>query len=97
MKNLNPIFRKVKLTPLFFTIIFFNLLAGNLHATMGLNYQAIARNSAGLPITNSQVTFRFTLHNDSATGIVAYKEEHTVTSDAFGIIAVVIGDRKSVV
>ncbi|MDB5283228.1 MAG: hypothetical protein JWO06_2303, partial [Bacteroidota bacterium] len=60
-------------------------------AAKGINYQAVARNAAGEPVINATVSLKFTIHDGSATGPVAFQETHSVQTNAFGIIAVVIG------
>ncbi|MBE0641145.1 MAG: hypothetical protein IH599_03865, partial [Bacteroidales bacterium] len=55
----------------------------------GLNYQAVARNSAGDPIINTSISVRFTITD--VTAAEQYKETHTVTSNQFGLFNAIIG------
>lgn len=56
-----------------------------------INYQAVARNSAGNPLLNSSVAVRISIRDGSATGTVVYAERDTATTNAFGLFAVAIG------
>ena len=69
--------------------LFFGITAAL--AEKGINYQAVARNAAGDPIVNSAVSLKFTVHNDSSAGSVAYQETHITQTNSFGVIAVVMG------
>ncbi len=57
----------------------------------GISYQAIARDSAGIPLSNANVEVRFTLRDSSITGPVVYKEVHTLTTNQFGLFTTAIG------
>jgi hypothetical protein len=57
----------------------------------GISYQAVARDSAGTPLSNANVEVRFTLRDSSITGIVVYKEVHTLTTNQFGLFTTAIG------
>ena len=56
----------------------------------GINYQAVARNAQGNPIT-SAVTVRISILSGSATGPVQYQETHSVTPNVYGIFNLTIG------
>jgi hypothetical protein len=57
----------------------------------GISYQAIARDSLGQPLANSNVEVRFTLRDSSVTGAVVYKETHALTTNQFGLFSTAIG------
>ena len=57
----------------------------------GISYQAVARDSAGAPLSNANVEVRFTLRDSSITGPVVYKEFHTLTTNQFGLFTTSIG------
>jgi hypothetical protein len=57
----------------------------------GISYQAIARDSLGQPLTNTNVEVRFTLRDSSVTGAVVYKETHALTTNQFGLFTTAIG------
>jgi hypothetical protein len=54
-------------------------------------YQAIVRNASGNIISNQAVKLRFSIHDSLATGTVVYKEIHTLSTNAQGLVNVNIG------
>ena len=57
----------------------------------GFNYQCIVRDAANAPITNQTVTLLFSLRNGDPTGPVEYAESHTINTNDFGLIDLVVG------
>ncbi len=57
----------------------------------GFNYQAVARTSSGVAITNQSIGLQIRLLQGSATGTVVYTETHTSTSNNIGLLNVVVG------
>lgn len=55
------------------------------------NYQGVARQTNGLPITNTAILVRFSIIPLAPTGTVEYAEFHSVTTDAFGMFTAKIG------
>jgi len=51
----------------------------------------VVRDAYGIPIENQAVGIRISLLEDSATGVAAYVETHTVMSNAMGLVNLVIG------
>ena len=66
-------------------------LAGFAQAPNLLNYQAVARNTAGNPLPNQKMNLRLSIHNFSSTGSVVYTETRAITTNAGGLFAVQIG------
>ncbi len=61
-------------------------------APQGINYQAVARNTNGMPITGTSVNVGFKIREGSTTGPVIYDETHTNTSTGTtGVFTLVIG------
>ena len=56
-----------------------------------LNYQAVARNSGGQPVTNQAIGLRFSVLQGSAAGTTIYQETQTTTTNASGLFTVSIG------
>lgn len=56
-----------------------------------LNYQAVIRDNAGAPVTDTQVELELMIRQGSATGTAVYSETHTVTTNELGMIQVYIG------
>jgi hypothetical protein len=59
---------------------------------LGFNYQTTVRNSVGISIVNQSVTLRFSLHLNSPSGVLAWQEDHLVSTDNFGMAKAVIGN-----
>src|SRR5882757_818494 len=60
-------------------------------APQGFNYQGVARNAHGTVLTNKVIGIRFSVHNTTATGTVAYSEAQKVTTDQYGVFALIVG------
>ncbi len=56
-----------------------------------INYQAVARNSAGNVLINQSVSVRFNIHDGSAGGPIVYQENQSLTTNQFGLITTFIG------
>lgn len=56
-----------------------------------INYQAVARNSAGTTLNSQPVSVRLTIHDGSAGGTTVYQETHNVTTNQFGLFNIAIG------
>jgi len=57
----------------------------------GFKYQSIARNASGVPVASSALGIRITIHNQTATGTIVYRETHAVTTNAFGLFTLTVG------
>lgn len=57
----------------------------------GFNYQSIIRNTTGDPISNQTVSLLFAIRSGSPNGVIAYYEKHTVSTNEFGLVTLVIG------
>jgi hypothetical protein len=56
-----------------------------------INYQGIARSTAGSPLANQNISLRITIRNNSATGATIYQETHSTTTNNNGLFNVMIG------
>lgn len=56
-----------------------------------INYQAVVRNAAGVPVTNQNVSLRFSVLDGSSSGTTVYAETQSVTTNTFGLANVQIG------
>ena len=56
-----------------------------------INYQGIARNSGGSPLSSQNITVRLSVHDGTASGIVLYQETRSLTTDRFGMFVIAIG------
>ncbi len=58
----------------------------------GFNYQAVARNSSGVPIVNQSLPVRMTIQSDSLGGTIFWQELHaSVITNNNGVINLVLG------
>jgi hypothetical protein len=76
-------------------ILFFALFAcfniSYSQAPNGINYQAVIRNSSGTLISNSQIAVKLEIRLSSTTGTLVYSERHVPTTNAQGLINLVVG------
>jgi len=56
-----------------------------------LNYQGIARNASGEPISTHSITVRLSIIDSAANGILTYQETKTVATNYVGLFTIVIG------
>lgn len=68
--------------------IFFD---GFTQSPLQFNYQAIARNSKGVPLAEKDISLRFSIRTQSETGTVEYMEIRHVRTNPFGMFSVAIG------
>jgi hypothetical protein len=60
-------------------------------APQGIPYQAAARNSSGAVLASTAISVRFTIRDSTATGVIKYRETHSVTTTAQGMFSVNVG------
>ena len=60
-------------------------------APQGINYQAVARNSAGGLLSKTSISLRISILDKSTTGSSVYSETHSVTTNILGLFTIVIG------
>ncbi|MEL6812424.1 MAG: hypothetical protein AAFP76_13920 [Bacteroidota bacterium] len=87
----------------YFTFVFVFITLMSLAQTEAISYQAVILNpdsqqipgfdSEGTVLANTDVTLRFTVINDD--NFQEYRELHRVTTDAFGMVNVFIGEGES--
>ncbi len=78
---------------LLFTIIILVLsISTQAQAPEKFQYQTVVRDNAGVPIANQSVAFRISIHAGSASGPLSYVEDHSATTNDFGLANLVIGD-----
>lgn len=74
--------------------IFVLVLLANIamaQAPQGIPYQAVARNSSGAILASTSISVRFTIRDSIATGVIKYRETHSVTTTAQGMFSVNVG------
>ena len=60
-------------------------------APQGINYQAVARDFTGEELTNQNISVRLSIISGSPGGLVEWVENHSVTTNRFGLFNLVIG------
>lgn len=60
-------------------------------APLQFNYQAVARDSRGIPLATRDMRIRFTILNESVNGRVEYMEIRKIQTNLFGMFSVSIG------
>jgi hypothetical protein len=78
-----------KLTTLL--LVIFSVIVGMAQAPQAINYQAVARMANGQIMANSPVTARFSIIEGSALGATIYQENHSTTTNNFGLFTLSIG------
>jgi hypothetical protein len=58
---------------------------------LGINYQAVLRNSTGVLVANTTVGYKLEIRKTSSTGQVVYAERHTPLSNSQALINIIIG------
>lgn len=57
-----------------------------------INYQAVARNSAGAVLANQTISIRFTIHDITATGTIIYQDTvRNISTNQFGLFTSAVG------
>ncbi|TXB64373.1 hypothetical protein FRY74_11315 [Vicingus serpentipes] len=56
-----------------------------------INYQAVARNLAGVPMVNQSISVQYAILQGSSSGTVVYSETHAETTNQFGLFTSEIG------
>jgi len=80
-----------------FLVIFLSFILNisshlNAQVPQGFNYQAIARDASGNPITNQTLPVRLTIQSDTLGGTIFWQELHSsVTTNNFGMLTLIIG------
>lgn len=77
---------------LFFTvitgIIVFNLQAQSPEV---FNYQAVIRNNEGQVLSDQAIRMKISILQTNVTGTPVYSEEHSVATNAYGLVTLSIG------
>jgi hypothetical protein len=61
----------------------------------GVGYQAVATDLNGVELINQTISIQASVLSSSVTGNVEWQEEHSVTTDAFGLFTLTIGQGTS--
>lgn len=79
------------------TLLFSGLctLATMAQAPLGMNYQAVIRNSTGEVVANQPIGLQLSVLQGSSSGTSVYSETFTPTTNEFGLVNVILGQGKS--
>lgn len=77
---------------LLFSFFLFSSIGLFAQAPQGVNYQAVAYNTLGVPVANQTIGLRLSILDGSATGTIVYQETQTPNTDNTGLFSVVIGN-----
>jgi hypothetical protein len=72
-------------------VTLFLVLCSWAQTPQAIGYQAIARNTDGTVIADSEVSLRISILEGTADGIPVYVETHSITTNKFGLINMQIG------
>ena len=61
----------------------------------GVGYQGVATDLNGVELINQTISIQASVLSSSATGNVEWQEQHSVTTDAFGLFTLTIGQGTS--
>ena len=75
---------------LLFIVAYCNLSLAQ--APEGINYQSVLRNLDGTILSNTSVGMQLSILQGSSTGTAVYTESHSVSTNDYGLINVVLGD-----
>ena len=67
-------------------------MATHSQVPQAMNYQAVARNSAGDPLINKTVSLRISITDGLNGGSTEYQETHTAITNQFGLFTLKIGE-----
>lgn len=81
-------FKSIYLIPLIL-VSFITSIKAQKYIPEGISYQAIIRNNSGIPISNQNVVVNVEILSNSK--ILEWKEFHSVSTNAFGLVTLVIG------
>lgn len=78
-----------KLIILLFSILL--TISVQAQVSQSFQYQAIARASTGIPLSNQAVSIRLSIVQGSPTGIIIYSETHSPVTNQFGLFTLNVG------
>ncbi|MDD3130529.1 MAG: hypothetical protein PHN94_01785 [Bacteroidales bacterium] len=77
-----------------FTLLFTAIILGlatMAQAPMGINYQTVIRDGDGNILPDTELSLQMTIRSGAPDGEVVYTETHDATTNAFGLVNLVIG------
>ncbi|MBK7761880.1 MAG: hypothetical protein IPI46_00720 [Bacteroidetes bacterium] len=71
---------------------FFSIQSAYSQTPQAIPYQAMARNAAGNLLASQPITIRFTIHDNTASGAIIYRETQNNTTTNLGLFTLNIGE-----
>ena len=90
----NPFFKSVNIMNkriLFILMLLVSMSHVFAQAPQAIPYQAVARNNAGNTLANQAISIRMSIRNLTSAGTILYQETHAVTTNAYGLFTLSIG------
>ncbi len=81
---------------IFFTLFFLILIKAYSQSPQAFNYQAIARDSVGNPIANTNIGVQVSILEDATNGTVVYAETWTPKTNNSGLFTIAIGNGEQI-
>ena len=81
----------MRISTLALLVILFCCGIARAQAPSRFNYQGIARNAAGAPLSATLMSMRITILNGSPTGTIVYRETQSTVTNAYGLYNIAIG------
>lgn len=80
---------------LFFSILIFFSVIVLAQAPQGFTYQGVATSNEGVELSNQAISIRASIISGNVNGDFVWQESHSVSTDAFGLFSIVIGQGNS--
>lgn len=84
--------KKLFFLTLGFALLLFSIVSYAQAPPEGINYQAVARDNSGKPISNADLKIRFSIKDLTATGTTVFQEIHNRSTNVYGLFTLVIGN-----
>jgi hypothetical protein len=81
----------MKFTSIFALLLLFISNTSLAQAPQRMSYQMVVRNNAGNLVTSSNVSARMSVLQGSATGIIVFQEDHSISTNANGLATLELG------
>lgn len=80
---------------LFFVILIFVSIIVLAQTPQGFTYQGVATNNEGVELSNQAISIRASIISGNVNGDFVWQESHSISTDAFGLFSIVIGQGNS--
>jgi len=77
---------------LLFLIYAFSFINVQAQAPQKFDYQAIVRDGSGNAIADQNVTLRFSIRDQSASGVIVFQETQNIITNQFGLVTLAVGE-----